>query len=101
MSLKEYQATAGSQDYLTLPPSPQLQGYAQLELHTSRAGAPSASIHAEKRALPQAPAAAACLLAITRFRTCCSHTWRALPLTYSIKTVVGTMLLSSLLLQLG
>lgn len=101
MSLKEYQATAGSQDYLTFPPSPQLRGYAQLEPHVSRAGAPSASIHAEKCALPQAPAAAACLLPITRFGIRHSHTWGALPLTYSDKTVVETILLSSLLLRLG
>lgn len=40
-----YQATARSQDYLALPPSPQLNCYPWLKLHVCHVGAPAATIH--------------------------------------------------------
>lgn len=43
-----YQATAGSQDYLALPPSPQLHCYPWLKLLVCHVGAPAATIHTGK-----------------------------------------------------
>lgn len=50
---------------------------------------------------PKPPAAAACLPAITHFKICHSHTWRALLLTYNVEKAVGMILVSSLPLQLS